>query len=126
MELEKLIDFLSVASSFAPGSPAQEILSQAAETLRNLKEENDTLKSQVRDLDVKLRCEREHREKLAYWLQGKTPKAEQQAIFRLGQKDMQANAAAKLRDAAAKMKPGGVVGSTLLLAADLIQGMEVP
>ena len=53
-------------------------------------------------------------------------KPEQQAIFRLGQKDMQANAAAKLRDAAAKMEPGGVVGSTLLLAADLIQGMEVP
>ena len=49
--------------------------------------------------------------------------AEKQAIFRLGQMDFQQSAVAFLHDAAAGTL--GVSRSTLLIAADLVNGMEV-
>ena len=59
-------------------------------------------------------------------MSGKTHKAEQQAIFRLGQKDMQASVMDMLLDTAAKMPANGMVGPTLRIAADMVKNMEVP
>lgn len=50
--------------------------------------------------------------------------AEQQAIFRLGQMDMQASACDMLR--AMAEKTDGKTRCSLILAADLVESMEVP
>lgn len=50
--------------------------------------------------------------------------AEQQAIFRLGQMDMQASVCDMLR--AMAEKTDGKTRCSLILAADLVESMEVP
>lgn len=53
-------------------------------------------------------------------------RADKQATFRLGQKDMQASVVDMLLDKASKMPGDGMVGSTLRIAADMVKNMEVP
>lgn len=51
--------------------------------------------------------------------------AEQQAVFRLGQKDMQESVMLMLRDAVAQLPSDSVVGAALMAAADLVKDLEV-
>lgn len=53
----------------------------------------------------------------------KLGRAEKQAVFRLGQKDMQLSVAAMLEDAANEAK--GLIRSTLLGASDAVKALEV-
>lgn len=98
----------------------------ASEAINELLSIKADLMGQCRELEKALENERKRREEMAYWLQGKTPRAEQQAIFRLGQKDMQASVVDMLLKAAEPLPPNGMVGPTLRIAADMVKNMEVP
>ena len=97
----------------------------ASEAINELLSIKASLAARCRELEKALENERKRREEMAYWLQGKSSKAEQQAIFRLGQKDMQASVVDMLLKAAEPLPPNGMVGPTLRIAADMVKNMEV-
>lgn len=98
----------------------------AAEAITELLCTKKGLETKIRELEKQLQSERRRREEMAYWLQGKMPRAEQQAIFRLGQKDMQSSVVDMLLKTAEPLPANGMVGPTLRIAAGMVKNMEVP